>query len=133
MSQEFVLPKGPRNLTRIVAFLSALSERETWKITIGRQVRTRSSMQNAYLWGVVYETILKHLPGWNAEDVHEYFLGECFGWELLEGFGKKRIRPVKRSSKLSTMEFQDYIAFIQQKMAERGVYIADPNEWERAA
>jgi hypothetical protein len=133
MSQEFILPKGPRNLTKIVHFLEALSESFAWDVAVKRRVRTRSSMQNAYLWGVVYASILKHLPGWDAEDVHEYFLGECFGWEVIEGFGRKRMRPVRRSSKLSTMEFQDYIAYIQQKMAERGVYIADPNEWEQAA
>jgi hypothetical protein len=131
--QTFTLQKGVRNLSRIVAFLSALSQSVEWEITVKRKQRTRSTMQNAYLWGVVYAEILKHLPGWDAEDVHEYFLGECFGWEVLEGFGRKRMRPVRRSSKLSTTEFQDYIAYIQQKMAERGVYIADPNELQEAA
>jgi hypothetical protein len=55
-------------------------------------------------------------------------LGEHFGWETLEGFGRKRMRPIRRSSKLSTMEFQDYVAFIQQKAAELGIVIPDPNE-----
>ena len=86
----------------------------------------RSDQQNRYLWGVVYKTIVAHLDGWDADDVHEYFLGEHFGWEALEGLGRKRLRPVRRSSRLNKQEFSDYVAFIQRKMAERGVFIPDP-------
>lgn len=88
----------------------------------------RSSEQNRYLFGVVYATVLKHLPGWDADDVHDYFLGEHFGWETLEGFGRKRLKPIRRSSRLSTVEFSEYVAFIQRTMAEKGVYIPDPGE-----
>ena len=91
---------------------------------------TRSLEQNAYLWGCVYETILnegglKEL-GWRNEDVHEYFLGEHFGWETLDGLDRRRMKPLNRSSKLSKMEFVDYVAFIQQKAAEMGIVIPDP-------
>ena len=64
--------------------------------------------------------------GWRNEDVHEYFLGEHFGWETLDGLGRKRMKPLNRSSKLSKMEFVDYVAFIQQKAAEMGIVIPDP-------
>jgi len=91
----------------------------------------RSTEQNAYLWGVCYEVILAHGlkdQGWRNEDLHQYLLGEHFGWETLEGFGHKRVRPIKRSSGLSKTEFADYIGFIQQFGSERGIYIPDPNE-----
>ncbi len=91
----------------------------------------RSLEQNAYLWGVCYETILAHGlrdDGWHNEDLHEYFLGEFHGWETIEGFGQKRKKPVRRSSGKSISEFMDYIEFIHQKAAEMGVYIPDPNE-----
>lgn len=98
----------------------------------GQEVKTkgrrRSHEQNRYLWGCVYVTILQHMPGWDAEDLHEYFLGEWSGWEVLEGFGRKRLRPIRRSSKLKTTEFMNFIEFIQRRMAEHGVYIPDPNE-----
>lgn len=127
--QTFILPRSAdRNLTRLVAFLSALPRDRSWKLTIAEHKRTRSHEQNAYLWGVVYETILQHLPGWDAEDLHEYFLGEHYGWETLEGLGRKRLKPIRRSSKLSTTEFADHVAFIQRTMAEKGVYVPDPNE-----
>jgi len=119
-------------LERITGFLSMLSQDQSWQITVKRYVRKRSTAQNAYLWGVVYPTILKRggeqLSGWTADDLHEYFLGEHFGWETLSGFGRKRMKPIRRSSKLSTLEFADYLAFIQRRCAELGIYIPDPNE-----
>ena len=82
--------------------------------------------------GVCYPTILETggeaLAGWTKDDLHDYFLGEHFGWETIEGFGRKRIKPIRRSSKLSTMEFVDFVDFIQMKAAELGIYIPSPNE-----
>jgi hypothetical protein len=97
-----------------------------------RKGKTRSNEQNRYLWGVCYQTILDEggeaLRGWERDDLHEFFLGSCYGWETIEGFGKKRIRPLKRSSKMTTAEFVDFVRFIQTFMADHGVYIPDPNE-----
>lgn len=89
----------------------------------------RSLEQNAYLWGVCYEMILEsglREQGWRNTDVHEYFLGEHFGWETLDGLGRKRVRPLNRSSVLTKMEFVDYVAFIQERAAQMGIVIPDP-------
>lgn len=92
----------------------------------------RSSNQNAYLWGVVYPTILtgggKALDGFTDEDLHEMFLGECFGVKRLKAFGRVIEKPVRRSSKLSTTEFSDYVMHIQARVAEMGIVIPDPEE-----
>jgi hypothetical protein len=128
-----ILPKGNRSLTRVVGKLASLPKDRAWKIEISEHKSTRSNEQNAFLWGVVYETIAQHLPGWDANDIHEYFLGEHFGWQTLEGLGRKRLKPRKRSSRLTTIQFNKYIEFIQRRMAEHGVYIPDPNEKRHAA
>jgi hypothetical protein len=128
MAEVLNLPKGERSLARIVAFLSALSKDREWRVEITEKKPRRSDEQNRFLWGYVYKTICERLPGWSADDVHEYCLGEWSGWETLEGLGRKRLRPVRRSSKLSTTEFAEYVAFIQQRMAEHGIYIEDPDE-----
>lgn len=139
-SQSFIFhAKAPREdlIARVIAFLKALPLHDAWKVDIKPHRKQRSLEQNAYLWGVVYPAILREgaaaLAGWEAEDLHEYFLGEHFGWELLEGFGRKRMRPIQRSSKLSTMQFMDYIDFIQRKMARIGIVIPDPNQHLEAA
>ncbi len=88
----------------------------------------RTISQNAFLWAVCYPEIIRQggLDGWHNQDVHEFYLGEWSGWEELSGLGRKRVRPVRRSSVLSKTEFSDYIAFIQQRAAERGIFIPDP-------
>ena len=103
------------------------------RVTIEPVKSVRSLEQNAYLWGVCYRTILEEgdlaNQGWRAEDLHEDFLGECFGWERLEGFGRKRLRPVRRSSKMSKVEFSDYLMVVHQKAAELGIVIPDPDPY----
>lgn len=132
---RFILPADrPRDeiLARMVRFVHQLDAGKAWEWTCAPYKKRRSMQQNAYLWGVCYATILQQggeaLRGWSADDLHEYFLGEHFGWETLEGFGRKRLRPLKRSSRLSTSEFSDFVDFIQRKAAELGIYIPDANE-----
>ena len=124
MTATFVLPKGK---ARLLAFIELLPMAVKWSVTVARYAKRRSDQQNRYLWGVAYKT-LQYSTGQPAEDWHTYFLGEHFGWETIELFGKKKIRPLQRSSKLTTMEFMDFVAFIQQRAAENGLYIPDPNE-----
>jgi hypothetical protein len=110
-------------------------------MTTSRSEKVRTARQNAYLWGVVYQTILKHKPptytadddgrtleekGWIDDDLHELFLGEHFGWVVLEGFGSKRKKPKRRSSKLPPNEFSDYMLSIQAHVAPMGIVIPDP-------
>lgn len=129
--QSFILPAKDRVpvLNRITLYLSKLPER-AFRLELREHRSTRSVQQNRYLWGVCYRTILddagEQLRGWTKDDLHEYFLGEWSGWEVIEGFGRKRMKPVNRSSRLSTVEFMDFVASIQQRAAEFGIVIPDP-------
>lgn len=138
--QPFILPKNqPRDeaLARLIRAIHDLPADRLYVVEITERKRVRSLQQNAYLWGVCYAEILKQggeaLAGWEASDIHEYMLGEWSGWETLEGFGRKRLRPVRRSSRLSTVEFMDYVDFVQRKAAGLGIVIPDPNEELAAA
>jgi hypothetical protein len=129
----FVLPKmlpRERAIEKVAGFLSRLPQEKAWRVSVQEQRRTRTQQQNRYLWGICYPAILtgggEALAGWDAEDLHEYFLGEHFGWETLEGFGRKRVKPLRRSAKLTTQEFSDHVAFIQRKAAELGIFVPDP-------
>ena len=130
MSKIFFLTETERTAmaNRIMRYLLTQEVGVPLKVEISEFKRTRSNEQNAYLWGVAYPSILKHLPGWDAEDLHEFCLGEWSGWETLEGMGRKRLKPIRRSSRLSTREFQDFVGFIQRTMAEKGIDVPDPNE-----
>lgn len=133
ISQHFILPallSRERAIERLATVLKGLSLDRAWRISVGEHKPSRSAQQNRYLWGVIYKTILDtgRLQGWDADDLHEYLLGEWSGWEVLEGFGKKRLRPVRRSSVLTKEEFSAYVDFIQRKMAELGIYVPDADK-----
>ena len=134
-AQTFVIPPTGREgmVNRLSAFLLAALPGKSLRVEASEYRRRRSDDQNRYLWGAVYPTILREgaeqLAGWTAEDLHEYLLGEIFGWETLSGFGRKRLRPIRRSSKMTTVEFAEFVAQIQQRMAAIGIYVPDPNEW----
>lgn len=134
---EFILYPGnirkrQAGIEAMLKFARGLDISVGWAFTCKRYKKTRSLEQNAYLWGVVYPEILGSvdLDGWTDKDLHEYFLGEHFGWITLGGMGRKRLKPNRRSSKLKTTEFMDYLEFIKERMAQQGVYIPDPNEGE---
>jgi len=133
--QQFVLPRfasRESTIARIGKILGGLGQECAWMVEIKEHKPLRSNQQNRYLWGVVYPTILKagRLDGWEPEEVHDYCLGECFGWESVTGLGRRKVRPVRRSSRLSKTEFADYIAFIQRRMSEHGINVPDPDpDW----
>lgn len=135
--QAFILPPELEARKRIAGnihrYLMAALPGVRLRVVVSPVKKKRSQDQNRYLWGVVYPTILQHseLQGWSAEDLHEFFLGEFYGWDVIEGFGAKRKRPIRRSSKMSTTEFSDYVARIQVFMAGLGVYVPDPNEGDQ--
>jgi hypothetical protein len=53
-------------------------------------------------------------------------VGEWGGFETLDGFGRKRMRPIKRSSKLNKQEFSDYLLFLETRCMEMGIDIPAP-------
>jgi hypothetical protein len=124
-------------------FLAALMDRlkhypqEKFDITIERHIERRTLSQNAMLWGVIYPQILERageqLGGWNAEELHEFMLGMHFGWRRLtvrdeDGTVHALQVPHRRSSRLSTKEFSDYVEFIVRFWAEHGVVLDLPGD-----
>jgi hypothetical protein len=128
-----IFPNGtPKSaiVNSVAVLVRQLDESRAWVVTVEEFRRPRTNQQNAFLWGVVYPCVIEagNLEGWTPNDLHEYFLGECFGWETLEGMGRKKVKPVKRSSRLNKQEFSDYLEFISVKCADMGIVIPEPNE-----
>jgi hypothetical protein len=131
----FILRPGPafaRVLANVIAFLGKLPTEKAWSVEIKPHSERRSDQQNRYLWGVCYPA-LADATGYDAEDLHEFLLGEHFGWEEYDVLGHKRKRPQRRSSKMSRMEFAEYVGYVQRTAANLGVYIPDPDSMMEAA
>lgn len=116
-----------RVLENACGFLRRLSPAKSWRVEVAEHKERRSDAQNRYLWGVAYAELAR-ATGQPAEDWHEYFLGEHYGWGTVEMLGRRKLRPVRRSSRLTKAEFAEHVEFIQSRAAEHGIYIPDPNE-----
>lgn len=127
--ETFVLNANDKGRATVAAnlhrFLDRLPADKSWRVEVKRESARRSDAQNRYLWGVAYAQLAK-ATGQPAEDWHEYFLGEH--WETVEMLGRRKLRPVRRSSRLTKSEFAQHVEFIQARAAEHGIYIPDPNE-----
>jgi hypothetical protein len=99
---------------------------------------TRSSEQNAYLFGVCYPPIAGAM-GYSVEDIHEYMLGRHFGWRDVkvpktprnpEGLASEPNRTTTRNeegkrSVLNKAEFSAFVETVHRIAAQAGVFIPD--------
>lgn len=126
----------PRNTKReaiaqaVAVLVRDIDETKAWQVTVEEFKKPKTSQQTRFLWGVVYPAILEAggemLRGWSADDLHEYFLCEIYGAETLEAFGRKQVRPLKRTSKMTRREFMDYLEQLSQRCANLGIVIPEP-------
>lgn len=142
MSQDFVLHKDdqfrPGVLRNLIDFINRLPASKSWRISVAQYRKTRSTEQNAALWAVAYPA-LEEATGQPVNDWHEYMLGEYFGWVEYSLFGKRKLRPARTTttgfngeeSKLTTVEFAEFYDFIQQRAAENGIFVPDPDPFWR--
>ena len=139
-ARSYHVPSGTTRreaVDRVVNVLDKLPRDRAWTVEVKEFKTLRSNAQNRYLRGVVYPEILTQSGlkdnGWDDDDVHEFLLGEWSGWEVCEAFGRKRMKPIRRSSKLNKQEFSDYIDWITRWAADKGIVIPDAgslaNDW----
>ena len=91
-------------------------------VTIEKPTKNRSNPQNSYLWAVPYKIIADE-TGDDAKSVH-HAMAEMF----LSSPGNV-VKKVKSTTKLSTVEFNEYVDNVIKWAAMfLGVYIPLPNE-----
>jgi hypothetical protein len=132
-AQTFIVPNADRQriADRLRDFVMTALPGKRLRVEVGEYRKRRSDDQNRALWGLAYK-ILHDATGNDPEDLHTFFLGEHFGWETIDVMGQKRRVPIKRSSKLTTVEFAEFFDFIQRRSAETvGIYIPDPDPFWR--
>lgn len=118
-----------RNLTRVVAFISALPKNKAWRIRIDELRGGRTERQNNALFGVAYPPLCKEI-GCYPNELHEIMCEQFFGKKEVMG----KTFPVRTTTTdedghrdvISWDRFSEFYAMVQQVGAERGVWIPDP-------
>ena len=121
---------------------SESAQRKAWIAhLVGRDVEViirdkrqkRSVDQNSWIWGVAYPLIAETL-GYDKHEIemlHYALLGECYGTEYDQRFGREL--PRVGSSKLTTKQFSEYMEWlIRWAATEHGITIPLPGESEAA-
>jgi hypothetical protein len=116
-----LIPANTRNYENALSLYEGLEV----VITIAKPTKSRTNPQNAYLWAVPYRMISDE-TGNDIDSVHHYMAG-MFLSEKTSGL----IDQVKSTTRLTTVEFSEYIEKIIQWAAEfLNLYIELPNEKE---
>lgn len=103
-------------------------------ITIAKKKRKRSNPQNKFYWGVVIPMVKQGLrdagyPIMGNDKVHDYLKLEFLRDIVASEETGDMITVIKSTTELSTSEFMDFIAQLQQWASEfLNIYIPDPNE-----
>lgn len=86
---------------------------------------SRSQKQNAYYWGVVLK-IMGDEIGYLPDEVHQLMGKQFLSYERSPGE-----LFIKSTTKLSTVEFEDYLSNVRRFAAtELNIYVPLPNETE---
>lgn len=123
VKQGRFIPADPRRFS--LAFVH-YKDGTPIEVIIRKPRKERSTDQNKYYWGVVID-IISDMTGFSPQEAHD-----CMRMKFLTSMVEVEnasLPRAKSTTELTTVEFMDYVAQIQQFAAEfLGVYIPDPNE-----
>jgi hypothetical protein len=108
-------------------FVDALPDGAKYRIVMERYYPNRSEEQNAYYWGVVIK-MLSNEMSLNKDATHRILTAMFLAIESVDEFGNA-IQIIPSTSKLSTVEFNNYMDEIKQFAAETfDIVIPDPEQ-----
>lgn len=109
----------------VTQMVQQITSDRAWCIEVSEWKKPRSNQQLRYLFGVVYPMVLEAggeaLGGYTREDLHDFFLGEIYGWQELNALGRTQLKPLRRTSKMTRAEFTDFLYAIENKCIEMNI------------
>lgn len=119
----------------VVKFLESVEDRPL-TVTIKEVKSVRSLGWNNYYWAVVIPAVRAGMidVGYEPDEldsaiVHEYLKDKFLKKEILSPYKEEILTITHRTSKLSNLEFKEYIAQVQRWSTKfLHIYILDPNE-----
>lgn len=92
------------------------------EVTVRKERSQRSLQQNSYYHAVVVK-MLSDFTGYEQDEMHEILKQQFLKKVNADGF-----EFVKSTTKLSTVEFEEYLESIKRWAAMLGCVVPDPNE-----
>lgn len=123
------------NMSAFVDRLLAAGKRV--RAEVGIYTKPRTDRQRKALFAAAYKPIMERM-GLRGErdkdDLHAFWCGEYWGWH--PELRNKPLRTTTRNERgerdvISTAEALDFYEFVQQRAAERGIDVPDPDPFWR--
>ena len=128
---DFSIPRMLDNLLReIGAGVKVRIDIRKWR-------KPRTGPQNAYLWAVVYPSIIRYIKDatgqkFTAEDLHERYKKKYLGYEVCDIPGMEDLVRARSSTELDSEEFwNELVEHVCREWAELGLYIPLPKKKDR--
>ena len=86
----------------------------------------RSNDQNALMWSIVSQ--IADAAGVDKNDLHAHLLVMRYGWQQTEWAGQV-IQRRPKSSRFSSEQMSDFIHWLLEFAADKGVKITTPDVW----
>ena len=107
-------------------------------VTVEEYRPARSAKQRSALFGCAYKALMEQMGLRGERDkeaLHTMLCGEYFGWREVETLGSVRRVPVRTTTinadgkrdEISVKEALEFYAFIQERAAEYGYDVPDPD------
>lgn len=140
LDQDIEIPAEGRDrkIDSLAAFLRTVMPGKALCVKVTLKKRQRSDAQNNALFGVAYPPLMEFMGlrgEQEKEELHETLCGLFFGWHHYELLGEARKKPKRTTTRneqgkrdvIPVTEFMAFYAFVQQRGAEIGCYIPDPD------
>lgn len=143
-AETYELHSGHADRARICAnlhaFIDRLPESQSWQISIEQYRKKRSDKQRKSLFGLAYKKIMDHMGlrgSRDKDDLHAFWCGEYWGWHPT--LHNKPLRTTTTNERgerdvITTLAALELYEFIQQRAAEQGIDVPDPDPfWKEKA
>lgn len=143
-NQPYILhanaPERDNVRANLHAFIDRLPASKSWSIVVGPYHKPRSDKQRSALFAVAYAPIMEFM-GLRGEDdkqyLHTFWMCEFFGRH--PELPNKPLRTTTKNERgerdvITTVVALDFYKFIQQRAAEQGIDVPDPDPfWKENA
>lgn len=121
-----------------ISYIGMLPDDKPVTVEVKPLKSSRSLAQNAALFGCAYPPIMQHMGlrgERDREDLHQFWMMEYFGTVEVDIMGKRKVRPRRTTTTneegkrdvIDKATFADFYSFIQQRSAEYGIIVPDPD------
>jgi len=123
---ERVMVRSEAQLATVAEVAARMLKEHGPVLVTVEKLSRRSNDQNSLMWSIVSQ--IADAAGVDKNDLHAHLLVMRYGWQQTEWAGQV-IQRRPKSSKFSAEQMSDFIHWLLEFAADKGVKITTPDVW----